>query len=106
MVDNERFRNVIINLVLNAYESFHGKGEIKIMLTSEDGNVVISFADNGPGIPEDFLKNSLFKPFKTMKEGGLGIGLFQTKQIVESHGGRIEVESEEGKGTTFKVYYQ
>jgi signal transduction histidine kinase len=49
------------------------------------------------------MARSLFKPFRTTKDHGLGIGLFHSKAIVEAHRGRIEVESEEGKGTTFRV---
>ena len=50
-----------------------------------------------------FVENHLFRPFRTTKEKGLGIGLYQCKQIVEAHGGRIDVESREGKGTVFTV---
>ena len=52
----------------------------------------------------EFLNRSLFRPFQTTKKSGLGIGMFQSKMIVEAHGGRIEVESELGKGTTFRVF--
>jgi hypothetical protein len=51
----------------------------------------------------EFRDRSLFRPFQTTKKKGLGIGVFQSKMIVEAHGGRIEVESELGKGTTFRV---
>jgi len=51
----------------------------------------------------EFQHRSLFRPFQTTKKKGLGIGVFQSKMIVEAHGGRIEVESELGKGTTFRV---
>jgi len=53
---------------------------------------------------KEFIEKSLFHPFKTTKKQGMGIGLFQSKMIVEAHQGRIEVESEEGRGTTFRVY--
>ena len=51
-----------------------------------------------------FIERSLFRPFQTTKKNGLGIGMFQSKMIVEVHGGRIAVESEPGKGTTIRVY--
>ena len=52
---------------------------------------------------KEFMEQSLFRPFKTTKKNGMGIGLFQSKMIVEAHGGRMEVESEENVGTTFRV---
>jgi hypothetical protein len=52
---------------------------------------------------KEFMQKRLFKPFQTTKKQGMGIGLFHCKTIVEAHGGRMEVESEEGKGTTFRV---
>jgi signal transduction histidine kinase len=52
----------------------------------------------------EFLNRSLFRPFQTTKKNGLGIGMFQSRMIVEAHKGRIEVESEPGKGTTFRIY--
>ena len=55
------------------------------------------------GMSRGFMARSLFQPFHTTKGSGLGIGLFHTRKIVEAHGGRIEVESEDGKGSTFRV---
>jgi len=51
----------------------------------------------------EFIANDLFRPFRTTKKQGMGIGLYHCKTIVEAHGGRIEAESEAGKGTTFRV---
>jgi signal transduction histidine kinase len=53
---------------------------------------------------DEFMQESLFRPFKTTKQNGLGIGMFQSKMIVEAHGGRIAVASTPGKGTTFQVF--
>jgi signal transduction histidine kinase len=52
---------------------------------------------------DDFMRNSLFHPFKTTKKTGFGIGLYQCKTIIDAHGGRIDVESAEGEGTTFTI---
>jgi signal transduction histidine kinase len=59
--------------------------------------------DNGAGIDPEYLRTSLFRPFRTTKKNGTGIGMFHCKKIIEAHQGRIEVESEPGKGTEFKV---
>ncbi len=56
-------------------------------------------SDNGCGMSTEFVRKSLFRPFRSTK-GGLGIGLYQCKQVAEAHGGRLEVESAEGCGTT------
>jgi signal transduction histidine kinase len=68
-----------------------------------DSWVTVSVSDNGCGISKEFMEKDLFHPFKTTKKQGMGIGLFQSKMIVEAHQGRSEVESEPGVGTTFKV---
>ena len=65
--------------------------------------VEVPVRDNGCGMSRDFIDKSLFRPFQTTKKQGMGIGLYHCKTIVEAHGGRIEVESEEGRGTTFRV---
>jgi hypothetical protein len=60
--------------------------------------------DNGPGVPPEFLKDGLFKRFRTTKKKGLGIGLYHCKAIVEAHEGTIEAESVAGGGTTFTIH--
>ena len=64
---------------------------------------MLTVSDNGCGMSAAFLKESLFRPFQSTKKNGLGIGMFQSRMIVEAHGGSIQVESEAGKGTTFRV---
>ena len=104
LVDGDQFSKVIINLVLNAREASNGKGRLRIS-TAKDGSwAIVSAIDNGCGMSEEFLTRSLFRPFQTTKKNGLGIGMFQSKMIVEAHGGRIAVESSPGHGTTFRVF--
>lgn len=102
-VDSEQIQNVLMNLLLNAAGAIEEKGEIQVKTFCEDGWITLAVSDNGRGMSREFIENSLFKPFRTTKKNGLGIGLYQCKTIVEAHGGKIEVESEEGKGSTFRV---
>ncbi len=102
-VDKEELRKVIINLVQNALEASGEQGSVKVITCGENGGVCVRVSDTGCGMTEDFLKNHLFKPFRTTKQNGLGIGLYQCRQIVEAHGGKIEVTSEVGKGTVFTI---
>jgi len=102
--DQEQLLKVVTNLILNAKDAVAQNGEIQIATRQINGHAVLSVSDNGGGMNPEFLSRSLFRPFQTTKKNGLGIGMFQSKMIVEAHKGRIEVESEPGKGTTFRVY--
>jgi signal transduction histidine kinase len=90
--------------VQNALEASSEKGTVTVETCGEDGSVCIRVSDTGKGMTEDYIKNHLFRPFRTTKETGLGIGLYQCRQIVEAHDGKIEVKSETGKGTVFTIY--
>ncbi|MEW6382105.1 MAG: XrtA/PEP-CTERM system histidine kinase PrsK [bacterium] len=103
-LDHEKIQSVIRNIIINAQESLKGSGKVSISTFSRDRNAIIEVKDNGPGIPREFLNNKLFKPFQTTKRKGLGIGLYQCRQIIAAHNGRIEVESEEGMGASFRIY--
>ena len=102
-VDPIQIRNVITNLVLNAREAVGVGGQIRVETSQRNGWVVLGVADNGCGMTPEFVQRSLFRPFQTTKKKGIGIGMFQCKMIVEAHRGRIEVESEPGRGTAFRV---
>lgn len=104
IIDPEQFQKVLINLVLNARQAIEDGGEIRVATEHKDGWVTLSVSDNGSGMTKEFMEHSLFRPFKTTKKNGMGIGLFQSKMIVEAHRGRIEVESEVGKGSVFRVF--
>lgn len=102
-LDREQIGKVITNLVLNAVEASPKHSPIHITTNVLSGWAIISVADKGCGMSADFIGNSLFKPFQTTKKGGLGIGMFQSKLIVEAHAGKISVLSQPGQGTTFEI---
>lgn len=102
-LDTEQIQNVLTNLIMNARDSLGDGGTIRVTTYRRDGWVELSVRDNGCGMSCEFMENGLFRPFKTTKKQGVGIGLFQSKMIVEAHKGRLEVESQEGKGSTFRV---
>ena len=103
-VDREEMKNVIVNMILNALDATKGKGAIEVETGMENGVCYIRMKDDGCGMEREFIDNHLFKPFRTTKKKGLGIGLYQCRQIVTAHGGRIEVDSSPGKGAVFTVY--
>jgi putative PEP-CTERM system histidine kinase len=103
LADREQIQSVVTNLVLNARDALEPGGRIRVRTESTGGSVVLSVTDNGCGMSAAFLQNSLFRPFQSTKKKGLGIGMFQTRMTVEAHGGSIRVESEPGKGSTFRV---
>lgn len=102
-LDPEQIQKVVTNLLLNAQEATGEGGYIRVTTSRDEGWVLLSVTDDGCGMSPDFVAKSLFKPFQTTKKQGLGIGLFHTKTIVEAHGGRIEVDSVHGRGSTFRV---
>ena len=103
--DTQQIEQVFINLITNAVQATADHGTLRIKLTQDDHFAAASFEDTGSGIPPEYL-HRIFDPFFTTKpEGqGTGLGLSVGYGIVASHGGRIEVNSEVGKGSTFTVY--
>jgi len=102
MADSDQIGQVFINLILNAAQAMSDGGRLEISTRAEDGFIVTEFKDNGCGIPDENL-GRLFEPLFTTKAKGIGLGLAVSKQLVEAHEGTIEVESQVGKGTTFRV---
>jgi putative PEP-CTERM system histidine kinase len=104
VVDAEEIRKVILNIMLNAADAISGKGRVTVSSGINGDHGYVRIEDNGCGMAEGFVAASLFKPFRSTKKKGLGIGLYQCKQIVEAHSGRIEVQSALGKGSVFTIH--
>ena len=102
-LDPAQIQNVVVNLALNAKDAINARGKIRVETTQQNGWVVLTIADSGCGMNPEFIQRSLFRPFQTTKKQGIGIGMFQCKMIVEAHHGKIEVQSELNKGTTFRI---
>jgi nitrogen-specific signal transduction histidine kinase len=116
--DGERLESVLTNLIVNAFEAMLGAGSVPARLSlglrveapfgiegsSERpaAELVFAVADTGPGIPDELCER-IFYPFFTTKQRGSGVGLAQAQKIVVGHGGRLELESECGRGSTFRV---
>jgi signal transduction histidine kinase len=103
-VDTDKLKRVFMNIMKNALEAMEKGGTFTLKATEINGEIEFHLSDTGKGIPEE-IKDKLFDSFVTSgKEGGTGLGLAIAKKVVEEHKGHIEVESEVGKGTTFKIY--
>lgn len=115
-VDRVQMVSVFENLIHNACEAMPEGGELAIRAFARscdaregaagagaERELVVAVRDTGSGIPPALLRGRLFQPFASTKRRGLGLGLYQSRAIVEAHGGRIEVESVEGQGSEFRV---
>jgi PAS domain S-box-containing protein len=100
--DPRQLQEVLLNLVHNAADSMPQGGCIRIVGTADDGHVVVRVIDTGGGIHPDH-HGRLFRPFFTTKTRGTGLGLAISKKIIEAHGGRIDIESEPGRGTEVRI---
>jgi signal transduction histidine kinase len=103
--DGQRLEQVMLNLMTNAAKFTPEEGHIVIRVRQENASLIIDVQDNGIGIAREELPR-LFKPYSRLssdrqRHPGLGLGLALAKQVVELHGGKIWVESEPGKGSTF-----
>lgn len=104
-IDPEKINRVFMNIMKNALEAMKKGGTFSITADEQNGEILFCLKDTGMGIPEE-IRDKLFDSFVTSgKKGGTGLGLAIVKKVVEEHKGKIEVESETGVGTTFKLYF-
>jgi putative PEP-CTERM system histidine kinase len=96
-------KSVVSNLFINAIEAMPDGGDLLIDARVDDMYVVMTVRDTGVGMSPDFLREKLFRPFQTSKPSGLGIGLFQSKELVEQMNGKLTVDSVLGEGTCFTM---
>ncbi len=106
IADEQKIRQIILNLVLNAIQAVDGPGWLKISTASDDSEVTVEVADSGRGIEPHELQQ-IFEPFYSSRPDGrgTGLGLFISKVIVDQLGGSIDVTSTPGEGTRFIVRF-
>tara|TARA_R110000787_G_scaffold73973_3_gene164648 strand:+ start:394 stop:2523 length:2130 start_codon:yes stop_codon:yes gene_type:complete len=103
VIDTERFGAVIAHVIDNALDAIGEDGRIEVRLSSVGREAVIEIEDNGTGMNPDFVRDELFKPFRSSKGGGYGIGAFESREYVREQGGRLDVKSAPGVGTTVTI---
>jgi len=97
-----QLQQVLVNMMLNAVQAMAPGGRLKLAVTGGEKEAIIEVSDTGAGIPVKVLDH-IFDPFFTTKNEGTGLGLSLSYAIIKDHHGEIDVESEEGKGTTFRI---
>lgn len=104
-VDKEQLKTAFLNIIINAVEAMkEEQGVLTVETSAGKDTVTVAIIDNGKGIPREEIKK-LFDPFYTGKKGGMGLGLTSTQNIINGHHARINVESEVGNGTTFRIVF-
>ena len=105
LVNKHKMKMALTNIIINAIESMYPeKGILKLATRSMNGQCIIEIKDNGIGIPKANL-DKIFQPYFTNKAGGMGLGLSTTLDILRSNRAKVDVQSEEGKGTRFLLTF-
>lgn len=109
LIDSEKLRQAFVNILQNAFQAYDCAGErssrereVVVCTRKVEGMAVLSVSDNGPGMNAE-VQNRMFEPLYSTKAFGVGLGMPLVKRIAEQHGGRVEVHSEEGRGTTVAI---
>ena len=102
-IDAVQIQQALVNLIKNAMQAMTKNGALTLKTGEGSDGVWVSVTDDGGGIPQEQI-NRIFEPFYTTKKKGTGLGLMIVQRIVRTHGGRIELESRLGRGTTFRIW--
>ena len=103
-VDSHQLKHCFMHLIDNAFEASSKDGKVTVSLKTESDYVTVNVIDEGTGMSQLFIRNELFKPFRSTKGSkGMGIGVFQVKSFIEQYEGNLQVKSQQGHGTQFKV---
>lgn len=102
-VPREQFRSVIDHLLQNAFDATQADGHVALRVRSEEDGVLIEVEDDGPGMDPEFVRQKLFRPFTSTRSNGFGLGAYQVREHVRSIGGRLDVRSAPGMGTTMQI---
>jgi len=103
LMDPEQLRSVLAHLIDNAIEASGAEGHVKVSLGDDGERVTIDITDEGPGMDVSFVRDELFRPFRSTKDTGLGIGAFQTRELIRAAGGQLDVITKPGAGTTMRI---
>ncbi|MEP6664458.1 MAG: ATP-binding protein [Verrucomicrobiota bacterium] len=103
LIDSAQIKQALVNLIKNAMQATTRGGTLTLQTGESSESVWVSVSDTGGGIPQEQL-NRIFEPFFTTKKKGTGLGLMIVQRIVRDHGGRIELQSDVGQGTTFRLW--
>jgi putative PEP-CTERM system histidine kinase len=96
-------RSVLQHLINNASEAARAEGVVAIQSRCAGDKLIIEVSDDGPGMDEEFVRNELFRPFRSTKTAGLGIGAYQTRELIRMSGGDLDVISRKGIGTVMRM---
>jgi signal transduction histidine kinase len=98
-----RLRMVVEHVLHNAMDAAGENGEVMLRLRSDNSEATIAIEDNGPGMTPEFVREKLFRPFDSTKVTGYGMGAYQIREYVRQLGGRLEVQSDAGRGTLVRA---
>ncbi|TCS38579.1 putative PEP-CTERM system histidine kinase [Paucimonas lemoignei] len=101
--NSSRLERVIGHLIQNAIEATPRDGKVTVSLERQGNTAIVTIGDNGAGMSEEFIRDKLFKPFESTKAGGMGIGVFESREYINELGGKMEVESRVSQGTVFRL---